>query len=489
MRELTLRLFGCMVVVLVFVAGCFQTCFREVVSFVKSRGGGTPCSLSGPPCHRKRGPRKTRQWLSVNALFPATANRRYRKQATVWFLGRRCRLSWNSLIDFIQMWQMTSCWWPRASTPCSQPSKWRHKTSCRSDGRTRLRAPRRWAPHARGHATTPARRSERSWTRPRSTCTWPTGGTACCSIFSAPGFSRWLVTGRGSKGQTEVRAMIFRCTFVVFRKTIVLLLKPGHLSRSPPPTSPPPSTTTTITRNHHHHYHYHHHCHHRHHHGHDRHYCYYYCSCCIMSMVKTTTTMMMMTANIVIIIFLSSASVWRFPVPVFPPGLRGARGDRVSGRGASPTFPAVVTFLRCCLLICLLHNSSFATPSLTRASLPSPPQVFQQTLDLLSRHDVITVESGMVTTLQESHCEFACHLWRPLLTAYWVRPDHTKLKNVHSPNLWKRNVWSEVVRIGGTIIFHPVKLWKAKFFILCDVISLVRLQEKFKMDHSWEWKG
>ena len=27
-----------------------------------------------------------------------------------------------------------------------------------------------------------------------------------------------------------------------------------------------------------------------------------------------------------------------------------------------------------------------------------------------------------------------------------------------------------------------------KFFILCDVIFLVRLQEKFEFDHSWEWK-
>ena len=26
---------------------------------------------------------------------------------------------------------------------------------------------------------------------------------------------------------------------------------------------------------------------------------------------------------------------------------------------------------------------------------------------------------------------------------------------------------------------------KTKFFILCDVIFLVRLQEKFAIDHSW----
>ena len=33
------------------------------------------------------------------------------------------------------------------------------------------------------------------------------------------------------------------------------------------------------------------------------------------------------------------------------------------------------------------------------------------------------------------------------------------------------------------------KLWKAKFFIPCDVILLVRLQGKFDIDHSYEWKG
>ena len=39
---------------------------------------------------------------------------------------------------------------------------------------------------------------------------------------------------------------------------------------------------------------------------------------------------------------------------------------------------------------------------------------------------------------------------------------------------------SEVVRIGSVIIFHLSKLWKAKFFILCDVIFLVRLQERLQ---------
>ena len=49
---------------------------------------------------------------------------------------------------------------------------------------------------------------------------------------------------------------------------------------------------------------------------------------------------------------------------------------------------------------------------------------------------------------------------------------------------------SEVVRVIMLIIFHLSKrLWKAKSFILCDVIFLARLQRKFEIDHSWERKG
>ena len=43
------------------------------------------------------------------------------------------------------------------------------------------------------------------------------------------------------------------------------------------------------------------------------------------------------------------------------------------------------------------------------------------------------------------------------------------------------------MRICSILIFHLSKQWKAKFFILCDVILLVRLQEKFEIDQSWEW--
>ena len=42
------------------------------------------------------------------------------------------------------------------------------------------------------------------------------------------------------------------------------------------------------------------------------------------------------------------------------------------------------------------------------------------------------------------------------------------------------------MRIGSIITSYLRKLWKAEFFILCDIQFLVRLQEKYKIDHSWE---
>ena len=64
-----------------------------------------------------------------------------------------------------------------------------------------------------------------------------------------------------------------------------------------------------------------------------------------------------------------------------------------------------------------------------------------------------------------------------------VNPFTNKLKR-HSPNLLKRKSIGEVVRICNIILFYPRKLWIAKIFILCDVIFLLRLQEKFDIDHS-----
>ena len=68
-------------------------------------------------------------------------------------------------------------------------------------------------------------------------------------------------------------------------------------------------------------------------------------------------------------------------------------------------------------------------------------------------------------------------------------PFHSWAQKVYSPNLSKSDCMSDVARICSIITFHLSKLWKVKFSILCDVIFLVRLQGKFDIDHSQEWKG
>ena len=65
----------------------------------------------------------------------------------------------------------------------------------------------------------------------------------------------------------------------------------------------------------------------------------------------------------------------------------------------------------------------------------------------------------------------------------------TQVQKVHSSNLPKEKCILKVVRIGNIIIFTLNKLWRAKFSIPCYVIFLVRLQEKLKIDHYWEWKA
>ena len=57
------------------------------------------------------------------------------------------------------------------------------------------------------------------------------------------------------------------------------------------------------------------------------------------------------------------------------------------------------------------------------------------------------------------------------------------------PTFKKRCIRDAVVRIGSITIFHLSKLWKAKFLILCDVIFLVRPQDKFEINQSFEWNN
>ena len=92
--------------------------------------------------------------------------------------------------------------------------------------------------------------------------------------------------------------------------------------------------------------------------------------------------------------------------------------------------------------------------------------------------------------------------WSVTVSPYGVAVISFRVAEITVPhrvwnNLYILRVWSErgcgekcisdVVIIGSiNQIFHLSKLWKTKFFILCDAIILVRLQGKFAIDHSWE---
>ena len=67
-------------------------------------------------------------------------------------------------------------------------------------------------------------------------------------------------------------------------------------------------------------------------------------------------------------------------------------------------------------------------------------------------------------SLKHSHTE---HCWS------WLTLSLLSSKSTFSQT-FKEKCIIEVVRIGSIIIFHLRKLWKTKFFILCDVTLLVR---------------
>ena len=49
-------------------------------------------------------------------------------------------------------------------------------------------------------------------------------------------------------------------------------------------------------------------------------------------------------------------------------------------------------------------------------------------------------------------------------------------------HLYAPNYWNQGTGVSAKLLLS--KLWKAKFFILCDVIFLVGLQGEFEIDHS-----
>ena len=84
--------------------------------------------------------------------------------------------------------------------------------------------------------------------------------------------------------------------------------------------------------------------------------------------------------------------------------------------------------------------------------------------------------------------ERTAHVTHAIVTPFDKHWPRTDLKKYILRTFFQETCISEVGKIGSIIIFHMSKLWKAKFSILCDVIFLVRLQGKFEVDHSWEWK-
>ena len=86
---------------------------------------------------------------------------------------------------------------------------------------------------------------------------------------------------------------------------------------------------------------------------------------------------------------------------------------------------------------------------------------------------------GFVTHSQSSapSCTFVCEF------SAWLTLFHSQVKKGTFSQPVKEICIRDVVRI----IFNLSKLWKAKFFILCDAILLVRLQVKLEIDHSWVW--
>ena len=49
-------------------------------------------------------------------------------------------------------------------------------------------------------------------------------------------------------------------------------------------------------------------------------------------------------------------------------------------------------------------------------------EYFRETTQLLEQHGSVNVKNGRVLLLQEKDVSFSANMWKPILTAYWVRP-------------------------------------------------------------------
>ena len=48
-------------------------------------------------------------------------------------------------------------------------------------------------------------------------------------------------------------------------------------------------------------------------------------------------------------------------------------------------------------------------------------EYFRETTQLLEQHGSVNVKNGRVVLLQEKDVSFSANMWKPILTAYWVR--------------------------------------------------------------------
>ena len=105
--------------------------------------------------------------------------------------------------------------------------------------------------------------------------------------------------------------------------------------------------------------------------------------------------------------------------------------------------------------------------------------------ETLEQLDTLSVAAGITSDARVWKSFFYRSQNRPTTASLGqTAPDQTEVhKSIFSQPLKEKYI-SEVLRIGSIIAFHLSKLWKAKFFIQCNVMFLVRLQGKFEIDHS-----
>ena len=115
-----------------------------------------------------------------------------------------------------------------------------------------------------------------------------------------------------------------------------------------------------------------------------------------------------------------------------------------------------------------------------------PQGDFSAEFKLIGREIDLAIDDIKFAVSTRTFVYYECFTKRLSLGKVHILTLSPQIQRRHSSNLPEEKCIGEVVRISSIIIFHLSKLWKARFFILCDVIFLVRLQGKFEIDNSWE---